>query len=200
MASNFPGPYQLRYYYTSAPGLLPQFTHVLQFNIDLTDPPTPGDAFLDLEVERRVGVPVALNAVSTAFVDVFKAILSLADQEILYAELWAYTPGTFDAQYISTETINTAGTNGGSSTAAQQDIWTFRTLEGGIMKIYTQECIDTGVLQDSYSDLDQSEKDFADWFFDDASSYALGRDTSYPHAFFRRSAGQSEHMFKLRFR
>lgn len=200
MAENFPGPYQLRFYYSCEPGLLPQFTHLLAVNVDLDGTPTPGDLFSAIDAKRRVGVPVALDTAVDAFVNVWKALLSLADQEILYCELWKFTAGTYDAQYISTYSINVAGTNGGSSTAAKLDIWTFRTFEGGIMKIYTQEGPDTGKLQEIYSELDAAEAAFADWFTDDSTSYFLARDTSYPHVFYRRSAGESEKMFKLRFR
>ena len=180
MAINFPGPYQLRIFYSCEPGLLPQFTHVMQLNVDCDPEPSPGDPFTDFSFIRRVGAPVQADTMVDGFVIAFKAILSLADQEILYCELWKFDEGTFDSQYISTYAINVAGTNGGDSTAAKLDIWTFRTTEGGILKVYTQEGPDTGPLVESYNDLDPSEAAFTEQFTDDSASFFLGRDTSYP--------------------
>lgn len=200
MATNFPGPYQLRLFYTSSPGALPAVQHVMQFNVDCDEEPTPGDLFADIDIVRRVGVPVALETVTNALVSVLVDIMSDADEEIVYAEFWKYEPGTFEAEWISTMGIAEAGTFVGAALAAAVGIYTFRTQEGGVMHLYHLEGPDPGNNQQSYSGMSSGDKTFADHIIEDTTSFWLGRDTSYPIAFLRKSPGQHETTFKQRFR
>lgn len=200
MASNFPGPYQLRMYYDVAPGAFANVTHRMTMNIDVTNSPSPGTPFSGIDVSRRVGIDVALDTVASELQGVTRPLMSTADALITYAELWKYTPGTFDAQYISTYDISLAGLSGSAGRVTGVQIYTWRTAEGGIMQIYLMETVDTGNDQVAYNNLGADDTNFMDFFYEDATSYALGRDTSHPLVPLRMSASRHEALFKQRFR
>jgi hypothetical protein len=200
MASNYPGPYQLRVFYNVAPGALADMTHVMNVNIDVTNAPAVGTAFANIDVSRRVGVDVDLATVTSELQAVMRPILSLADSLISHAELWKFTAGTFEASYVSTYDISLAGLSGSAGREAGQSIYSWRTAEGGVMKIYVMEAVNVDDAQSAYANLGANEADFVDWFHEDATSYALARDTSHPIVFMNLSPGTHEVLFKKRFR
>lgn len=200
MAINFPGPYQLRVYYDCVPAAEPSLTHVMQFNLDCDSTPDPGDPFSDIDVLRRSGDPSALSDVVGALMTVLRPICSLADTAFNYAELWAYEAGTENASYVSSLDISLAGSDDVDGVPAELEVYSFRTIEGGIMKIYLLEQLHPGRVPENYTDLSDEEKDFVDWVVAPTSAFFLGRDTSYPFVFHKLSASESEHTFERRYR
>lgn len=200
MTLNFTGPYQIRVFYDVSPSAYAELRHVVRFNVDLSDVPVPGTEFGDIDCLRRVGTPVPLQTVVDSFVVVLADISSLADCAISHAELWKYAAGTEQATYVSTYSIGVAGTVESPGVVSWQTIWSFRSLEGGIMKIYVMEGTSTSRDRKTYTDLSDEEKDFADWFVEATGTFALAKDTSYPHAFLRMSPSENEAVFRKRFR
>ena len=159
MAINFPGPYQLRVFYTVTPDGEAAMEHVLQINISCVEPVTPGSLFSAIEVERRVGVDVDLDAMVDGFVTLLKPQWEAADCTLDHAELWVFDEGTFDASYISSYTIGEAATGVGTTRESSQLIFSWRTFEGGAMKFYLQETQTPAGDPVAYVDMAQDVKD-----------------------------------------
>ncbi len=200
MTINFPGPYQLRLYYDSDPATWPVVKHVMQFNIDCDAPPDVGAAFADIDIVRRIGTPVDLATVTEGVSAVLAAVMSDADQEITYAELWKYAPGTMQASYVATYGVDEVGTFASAGHPAGVGIYVFRTSEGGVAKLYLLEGPFPGTAQQGYSDLSAGDQALVNYMVADATSFFLGRDTSFLTVFLRKSPGQHETVFKKRFR
>lgn len=200
MATNFPGPYQLRVYYDSNPFAEPTVRHVMQFNIDCDPAPTVGQDFSEIFATRRVGAVTALDVVTDALVAVLRPIMSDADETIAHVELWEFTPMTFQAAFISTYFVNLPGVQVNPATAAALEAFSFRTQEGGIMFVQHLEGPAPGVQQLGYADLGVGQQGFVDHMVGDTTSYWLARDTSYPVHFMRMSGSTHESVFNKRFR
>lgn len=200
MASNFPGPWQLRIHYDCEPGSHPSVDHVLQLNIALDAVPEKGAAFTTIDVVRRTGTPVALSAVVNALVAVLQPLMSAADTALNFAELWRFADLSFEAEYYSSYDISLPGTAGAAGVPAAESIYTFRTLEGGYMRVHLIEQYHEPGISLNYSNLGSASQDLCDFIVDPSTAYFLGRDTSYPFITHKLSPGQSEALFKKRFR
>lgn len=200
MTLNYPGPHQLRIYYTIDASSMGAISHALQLNLECTMPVTPGDPFEDITVERRAAAAIDLDVHTDAFVVLLKALLDADDCTIDYAELWEYASLSFDATYISSYTIGVAGTATGTAFAAAQAIYAFRTTEGGSMSVHLMESNTAAGVSQGYASMNAANKAFVDSFTHVTDAVFLGRDTSFPVAFTRLHPGQNEALFKKRFR
>jgi len=191
MATNFPGPYVLKNFY-SVGGR----EHVQQLNVQVQGTPDPGDGMDTITFLTKDGGSVAADVAIDAWIELMKTVLSTMDSSSwTRAELWKAQAGTFNLDFISTYTTGVAGTVATAVVIASEIIWTFRTANGGSMRVHV---LDTPY---SYGDKDtppfayQNLTDVADFVVsDDAWMYA--RDNSYavsPVAFF---PGQNEALFK----
>lgn len=200
MAENYPGPYQLRLFYTvDADGEGPM-DHVLALNLDCSGDPLPGELFPAISVIARVVGDHPLDTVTDEIVALLRPLHSLADATIVHAELWHFDALSYDAHFHSTYAINLAGSSANPGTPAASHIYTFRTHEGNIMKVYVQESIQEPGASLTYAELNAATQAFVDYFTGDNDSFFLARDTSYPLAFLKMHPGQSEKLFKARFR
>jgi len=198
MAINYPGPYEIRLRYATTPSGLAQIEHEARYNLDLDGTPTPGDGFDTITVKQRGGSTAALDTTIDSWVTTFKAMFP-ATTDIIGAELWKYTAGTFQSSYVSSYDISEIGTSGGDSIAAQQAILTFRTVEGGIMRLSFMET--PHVIGSSQSfPTSQTGVNALAAVVVASSNWILARDTSYPIFAYRFHPGQNEALFKKRFR
>lgn len=200
MAANFPGPYQLRLFYNVAPAALPAMDHVLQLNCDPTTDPDIGDAFSTIALNTQAGATTPLDTAVDGLEAVFEDLFSVTDTAIDRAELWKFEPLTFESSFVSTYPIAGAGTDGGNDFSAGQTIYTFRTEEGGFMRVTLQEPRLSPGESVLYGNLGAASLAFVDYFLAAATNVWLGRDTSYPLVFHKLHPGQSEALFKARFR
>lgn len=199
MVQNFPGPYELRFFYTTPESGL-TLNHVQRLNLNLTTQPNVGDAFVNINAVTRGGVatPDLATVVEdwlTLIDDEFSTTVSFPN-----VELWEYTPLTFDAKFISaySPTAN-AGVNAAPTIPAQQSIITFRTAEGGILKINLMETVRSAQQQQSFPTGTPSINAIAT-FVTGSTNWILARDTSYPISRLRWLPGRNEALFKKRFR
>ncbi len=191
MALNFPGPYEVELRYTVS-GLI----HTQRINCDVVGTPSPGDlpASINL-VSRDASNPVLTTAV-TAWVTLIKAAFNTATTFDDFT-LWKYTPLTFDKTFISTGTLAIAGTDAALHVANIQQILTFRTQEGGPMRVVLMEVTSANELRTSYAASSALYQTFMD-FVSGLSSWFLARDTSYAIASLNVVGGQNEALFKIR--
>lgn len=201
MALNYPGPLEVRLFYTcDFPSNRGKRVHQTRLSFQASGTVSPGDLFADIDVLKRLGTTVDLQTSVTALVNLLKPLYNATYTTFDYAECWKYTAGTFESIFISSMTIAAAGTGGSGNLVAGQDIYTFRTFEGGIFKLSLQENIGNVSESVPYAGLDASNQALVDFFTADANSHYLARDTSYPLQFLRLHPGTNEALFKDRYR
>lgn len=200
MALNFPGPYEFRIFYTvdTSPGGALQ--HQMRLNFDIDNSPNKGDPFSAFSVKRRSGASATADSVIAALKSLMKPLWKATDMTIDFAEIWKYTAQTFDAEFWSTLSIGEAATGTGTTTVAGQAMYTFRTIEGGIMRVNVMEGQAAVSEPIVYADMSAADQNFVNHFTEAAGSWYLARDTSYPLAFLREFPGQNEAIFKARYR
>lgn len=200
MALNFPGPYEIRLYYTVVLSSV-ALTHSQRLNLRVAGTPTPGTLFSDIDALRRDDSPFALDGEVDDWVALIDGLYhnGAGATSFDYAELWKYEPESFDASFISTYDIAVPGASVTANNAAGQTIMTFRTLEGGVMKLSFMETNIFYAARDTppYSNTTAEAIRAAcvagtvPW---------MGRDGSYPFAAIALYPGQNEATFKRRYR
>lgn len=198
MAINYPGPYEVRIFYTTTVSSV-VLTHTQRLNIALIEPVVPGTAFNLIGTVSADATPDSLNTIIDEWVAILRPLLSSSGSSVVYAELWKYTPGTFEAEFVSSYDINLAGSNAGTTTLASQSIWTFRTAEGGILKINLIEGVVSQGAKTLYAAQGAASKALVDYVLRSDRVW-LGRDTSYPFSHIAQFPGQNEAVFKRRLR
>lgn len=200
MALNYPGPYQLRVFYTCTVAGTGTIQHSLRLNCDLDGTPGVGDPFSGITCKQRVGAGDTLDNVVDGLINVIEDVYNDANADFDYAELWKYEALSFDASYVSTYAIGTPGVDVGPVIPAGQSIFTFRTLGGGQFNLHLMESIIYMAPPTEYADLGVDETAIADYFTADAHSFFWGRDNTYPSICLRRNPGQNEALFRKRYR
>lgn len=198
MALNYPGPYEVRIFYTivAATGTI---THSQRLNVRVDGDPDPGTAMADIDFLRRDDSPFAASGEINAWAAYMKALYASAAGEatLQYAELWKYEAESFDASYVSTHPIDLAGTSGSSTVSSQQTIVTFRSQLGGIMKISFMETVITTVAKDPLPFANAALDTIADAVVAGTVPW-IARDGGYPIACIAAYPGQNEALFKRR--
>lgn len=196
MTINFPGPCGLRIFY-SVDGR----EHKMEFNFDPVDAVlTPGEPFAGIEAVSKGG---SNSNLADYIDDVLMPLIQPFYDDTLAAfdraEVWQYTPGTYQATFISAYSIGLPGTDDGSVIPAAEQIWTFRSAEGGIMRVHFEEPNTLPGASVGYGAMGAVGQAFVDAFLADENVF-LARDTSYPIAFMRQHPGQNEAVWKLIYR
>lgn len=197
MAINYPGPFEVRIkYLTNEPAPVPN--HVLRLSCNCTLTGNPGDPFTSWFPVTKLGSN-AIN-LSTKVDDLIlemKKHLNTAST-ILVAELWEYTPGTFDAVFRSTKNIAVAGTSGTVTRDGSQAIWTYRTQNGGIFKFDLRgqiNAVGAKIALPGTGDVASMNT-----YLLAGTTPWLARDGSYPVAGLFFHPGQNERAFKKLYR
>ena len=190
MVLNFPGPYQLRIHYSVGGS-----DHVQQLNLDLATDGGAGQPFSTHSVTRNGLGPSALDALVDFWIDLIDGIYNSGQANFIDAELWKYTPESFDATFHGVYAIGQAGASAGATQFASQGRLSFITSTGGAMFI---DFIDM-VLAPGETD----NAPFADTDIAAIAAYVLGtggwfigRDGSWPIAARKWNPGQNEAYWK----
>lgn len=200
MAENFPGPYELRLFYTTTPTGLSPMTHVAHYNIALQEPVVKGTAFSGIVAITGIGGVKDLDDVVTEWSTILRTILSnAANNTIDFCELWKYTPGTYDAEFYSVMTVGLAGTSASTPVPAGQNVISFRSAEGGTMKIVILESVVAGSAIDPSPYQNANLDTLADYVALTPKPF-LARDTSYPFTRGNHYPSQNEALFRKRYR
>lgn len=196
MATNFPGPYQADIHYTTIVNTVP-LDHVAKLNVDCAGPLVPGMDFSGIDfVTKGAGLVNGLAAVLD-WADLIKTQFA-ADTTINRVELWSVAPESFDRTFISTADIAIDGTHPNGTIPASQLIFTFRSQEGGIMRLNLMEATTLPAVPVAFPTGTASYNNIANFVTSD-DNWILARDTSYPIAAIRFLPGQNERLFKVRF-
>lgn len=199
MTLNFPGPYELRFFYSvnTTPG--GTLVHQARYSCTLETDPDPGDAFSSFKLNLSGGGTLLASTVADNVQDVLEDFLNSSDATIDYVELWRYTPGTFQAVYVTSYDISGAGTSAVATDPAGQVIFTMRTKSGGIFKVTWLDVVGGYSLPASYADSSAVAQAVFDYFSSPTLAPFVGRDGAYPFQPLRVFPGQSEFVFKTRY-
>jgi len=196
MPINFPGPYQLKIFYTNT-----SMPHVQQINCNIVENlPEVGTPFGELHLVPRLGGAGPLLSVATlAWVDLLKVRFA-STTNFTHAELWKFAAESFVGTYVSAMSIGVAGTSVGAQKDASQDIFTFITEEGNLAQIQLMESVSVvSPARDPYPFQAQSLNDIAEYVAD-STTWFLGRDTSFIRVPRNYLPGINEALFKKRYR
>lgn len=145
---------------------------------------------------ERDGDPILADfIIDDVYVPLLQPFFNSATGTIDRAELWEYTPESYDARFISSYTIGVAGTSGTAAVPASEDIFTFRTAEGGTLRIHLLDVITPIGPSIAYAGLGTPSQNLVDQYLA-SGNIALGRDTSQPIAFLKLHPGQNEAIWK----
>jgi len=200
MALNFPGPYEVRLYYSSNYSVGGIIQHSQRLNVIIDPEPDPGDLFSTISAIRRDGSPFALDGEVDDWVAAMQPFYpNAAGNSFDYAELWKYEPESFDASFVSTYPIALAGTSASVVNQTGQAIVTFRTLGGGVMKLSFMESVVGVGVRDTLPFANAALDALADSVVAGTFPW-VGRDGTYPFACIALFPGNNEAVFKKRFR
>ena len=198
MAINFPGPYEVRINYNcNIGGLI--LNHTQRLNVRISGTPDVGTPFGSINCLRRDDQAFNLASEVDAWVALLRPLYLAGGTNFTTAELWKYTAQSFESSFVSSYSIGLAGTGGANNVGAGQVIWSFRTEEGGIMKIALMESAIQAGSSAGYANMSADQKAIADAVQLGTSPW-LARDTSYPFTVIAMHPGQSEAVFKKRYR
>lgn len=197
MAPNFPGPFEVRINYTTNAGSLPR-SHQLRLSMNMNIEADPGDPFSDWTAQSRLGATPQLDT----WVDALVALIGVrypAATSFVDAELWEYDPGTFNAAFRSSYSIGAVGTSMGTAILDGQEIYTFRSQNGGSARLNLMEAIGTPGQSVAYPNTATSVDDIME-FITDLASPVIARDNGYLFAPLNWHPGFNERLFKKRYR
>jgi hypothetical protein len=171
----------------------------MRLNTRIDGTPEAGvDDFTTIQALRRDNTPFDLDAEVDAWIALLQPFYSSSQADFINAELWSYTPESFDADFVAAYDIGVSGSSGTTSVVAGQVICTFRTQEGGIMKLSLMEAVTVAgsPISPPYTG---SLLALTNAIVLGTSPW-LARDTSYAIANIRTYPGQNEALFKKIFR
>lgn len=134
MATNYPGPYELRFFYvTEEPTAIASHQH--RISVELTSTPSAPVLFSAISVRGLDGVTVTsldtwVDYYVTAMAEIFKIGTTIS-----HVELWHYTSLSFAADYVASYTLGVDGGSGSPLAIASQTILSFRSSEGGTLQL-----------------------------------------------------------------
>jgi hypothetical protein len=200
MAVNYPGPLELRINYSVTVGSS-ALNHQQRLNVDpVLGEPDVGVAFDTIDVKDIEGYAISLNDLIDDWIAVLQPLYN-ATCTWTDVEAWWYTPLTNDAHFISAYSIGLTGSAGGANIPAGQVVYTFRTQEGGILRINLMEAAPTTGNPKTYAVMTANEQAVVDFVLTDTTGRCfLGKDTSYPFSVNKMFPGQNEALFRRRYR
>jgi hypothetical protein len=194
---NYPGPYEIRMNYSAPAGGFPLISQI-RVNVDVDTPPDPGSPFADYDLISRAGLFYNAQTFTDAWATVLAGVMR-TDANFSTAELWKYSPGSFNADFQSGYNVGQAGLNAGTAQTTISAIITMRTQNGGHLRCQLNHMVSGASTTDPYPFAITEYNDIAD-FYSALSSPILGRDGGYVFAPMNLLVGQNEFIFKKYFR
>jgi len=190
---NYPGEYEVEILYSRS-----GIQHSMKLNCDVTTIPNIGDDPSTIMLDTRGGVAVALNTAVSAWVDLVRAKMPTAIAFSSY-NFYRYTVGTTTKVWVAGATIGLNGTGGGTPKVAQQSTYTFRSSQGGRMKLILLNTAGTFTAQNAYSGMTPSAQAIVDFMLSN-DAWMIARDNGYPVLFLREHETENEALYKKAYR
>jgi hypothetical protein len=195
--ANFPGPYELRFLYTTvASGVTRSHSH--RVNVILAGAPVAGLAFSGYDVVLRDSTTDDLQTIVDNYFAVMEDVFHTS-ADFPSVELWKYTPLTYDAAFWAGYALAGSGASASAAIVDGQSILTFRTSNGGSMRlVYMEGIANAGITQTFPTASAQVNAIGA--FITSAIAPFVGRDNGYPIAALHYLPGVNEGLTKDRLR
>lgn len=196
MATNFPGPYEIDYTL-----LISGIERHIRYNCVPTTTPTPGAPLSTVNLMTRSGTPRAADTCVNELWTWVRLQYSNA-VSCTGVTLSRYTPASFEKTYVTAATVSTpAGGNVAATVLASQRVMSYRSANGGILKLTFIEGIFTGntrlaLVANASGTNDQKLAAYTIG----ATSWMVARDDGFAIAPVYLTDGQNERAFKQRFR
>lgn len=197
MAINYPGPYEIEYNV-----LVSSIPHLIRVNCVATPAPTPGSALNTITLQTRSGTPANAQTCVDGLWNLIRAAYNTG-VTCQGVTLWRYpVAGSFVKTFVSAGAVTTpAGAAPGATTLAHQATLSFRTANGGIMKLTLLETAFTALTRQVLvaNAAGATEQKIAAYLIS-GSGWAIARDDSFPITPLYGVFGQNEAIFKARYR
>lgn len=194
MVTNFIGPNVITIDYT-----IGGFKHLMNLNCEVLPGPVSGSPFSTIDLATKDASTVDAQTAIEGFVNAIKPIFhtgAIFGEAILYSVPF----GTTIKNFISSHSLTGfAGTAAGSGNLANQSTFTFRSQEGGILKIVALETVSTDRTRVPLATQTGVIGTFRDYVIA-TDTWLLARDTSYPISAIGYANGGNERLFKKRYR
>lgn len=190
MVTNWPGPYDMRFFYT-----VQGRDHVQKLNCSPTTDPAVGTALGDIDLELQGGGVVDAETAADDWADLMKTMFSDSGAVINRVELWKYDFESYNATYVNAHALLVDGTNVLATVPASQGVMTFRTTEGGVLKLNFLDTVFPAAIKEAFPAANAGINAIAG-FVSNSTNWILGRDTSYPILALNWLPGQNERLFK----
>lgn len=193
MAINLPGPYEVVYKYVTG-GL----THEAKFNVVALGNPALGTPESSINFQTRSGVGAPMADCISDFWAFYRMLLPVATVSA-GAELWRYVAGTFQKDFVTAHIGSLAAGNAPAYVIARQDVFSFRTANGGIMKVNVMETSNTSdqVIPLVANALGNDAQKMAAYIVSSAG-WMIARDDAFPIQPLNWSNGQNEALYRKR--
>lgn len=195
MAENLPGPYELEYTLTGF--VNPNRDHLFRVNCIAIGDPAPGSLPTAITMQKQGGGTASLSVVANQLWEFIRLLYGVSISCSGF-QLWKYVAGTLAKDFVSAGTPTNVACTGAGGTALGQLTQTYRSANGGIMKVVLLETNQTG---DTRTTLipngagTPSQRLAA--YITSADNIALARDDAFIVAALRDSRGQNEAIWKL---
>lgn len=194
MPVNFPGPFEVRLFYTTGEPTVIR-DHVLRLSCRMNIMGNPGDPFgAWIPVQKDGSAVVNLQTHVDSLVTALKPVFSTAT-DFSFAELWEYVPDSFDAVYRSVYDVNQSGTSTTASGEASQTIISFRTTLGGVAKLDLRGTVLSPGAMQSFPTSVPAVNTLATYMLDNSRIW-IGRDGGYLLAAIKYLPGQNERAWR----
>ena len=193
MTVNIPGPEEVVITY-----VVQGVTHKMRLNCDLETDVGVGGDMDEFYFHSKGGTPVQAD---TAIID-FTDLLADRFEEtavIASADLYSVDPDTLERTFKSTLTIGATGGAAEEARLAGQEVYTFKTVEGGNMRLSLME---TSIHEDGIDPYPSGELSIDSIFqyVVSSTSWIKGRDTSFIATPRNWCPGQNEALYRRRYR
>lgn len=198
MPVNLPGPYEIEYQlngYTN-----PVRSHLLRINTIAVGSPAAGTLPTAINMQKLGGGTATLSTVANQFWEFIRLMYNSAITCGGYT-LWKYVAGTYAKDFISAGSVTNPACSGSGGTAAGQLTQTYRSANGGIMKIVLLETNQTGTTRTTLvpNPAGTPSQKLAAYLLS-VDGIAIARDDGFPVAALRDARGENEALFRLLYR
>jgi len=194
MAANLPGPYEIEF--TIVNFSAPAREHLFRVSVAALASPPAGTLPTAIDIQKTGGSTAKLNVVANQIWEFLRLIYPSGISCSGY-QLWKYVTGTLGKDFVAAGALTNPAGSGGAIIASHQCTLTFRSANGGIMKMVFLE---SSLAGDTRSTLTPNAagtptQKIAAYVLS-ADNVALARDDAYPIAALRDSRGQNERIWR----
>jgi len=192
---NLPGPYEIEFTLTG--WTLPAREHVLRVSVAAVGSPAVGSLPTAVDIQKMGGSTAKLNIVANQMWEFIRLFYSNTISCTGY-QLWRYVTGTLGKDFISTGTVTNPLCSGAAGVNSGQITQTYRSANGGILKIVLLESNQAGDTRTTLvpSAVGTASQRLAAYIMS-ADNPVLARDDAYPINPLRDSRGQNEKIWRL---